>query len=289
MKSIVYKNPAAKQKIMSLYDQKLASLPVQPQSIYVDTFAGKTHVLKLGADHLPPLVLFHGINAGAAVSLKVIHSLQTQYRLFAIDTIGQATRSAETRLSLKGPDLGRWIAETLDALKIQKACMVGISYGAFLLQKFLQFAPKRVEKAIFVVPSGLVNGAIWPSLRQLSWPLLRFQMTKSKAHLHEFLKAFHQMPIDPFWSELHYHLLTGTHMDYRRPPLLRPSEVAAVVAPVYMIGAENDIFFPAEVAVVQCKACFSNFQEAYLLKESKHIPDPNSYAEIKEKIAYWLQ
>lgn len=283
----MYKSPAAKVRIMALYDQKLAALGLPTQSLYLSTSAGETHVLQLGDTSLPPLLVFHGINAGAAATLEPVHPLSAHFCLYLVDTIGQATRSAETRLSLQGGAIGRWLVDVMDGLGLPNAHTIGISYGAFLLQKLMQFAPERIRKAVFVVPSGLVNGPVWPSIQRLSLPLLKFHLTKSRKDLASFLLAFHGEESE-FWFDLHFELLTGTQMDYRRPPLLTAADVAALQAPVYAIVADNDVFFPGQQALAKCRAIFPNFQESHVLRDCKHMPDVAHYAEIQDKIKGWL-
>lgn len=284
----IYKNAAAKAEIMALYDAKLASLKRPVESLWVDAPQGRTHVLRMGTSHLPPLVVFHGINAGAPVTLEAMERLADDFCLYAIDTIGQATRSAEVRLPLTGPALGEWIEAVMDGLHLPIASFVGVSYGAFLLQKFMQQAPERIEKAAFVVPSGLVNGPFWASMTKLSWPLMRFHWSKREQDLQAFLKAFHSQE-DPFWSALHRALLLGTKMDYRRPPLLQKQDVQALKAPVYAMVAEEDVFFPGEAALARCQAIFPNFAGSAVLRGAKHMPMPERYAEIQQQLRQWLK
>lgn len=284
----IYKNAAAKAEIMALYDAKLASLKQPTASLWVETPQGRTHVLRMGSTQLPPMVVFHGINAGAPLTLEAMEGLADDFCLYAIDTIGQATRSAEVRLPLVGPALGQWAKAVVNGLGLQKAVFVGISYGAFLLQKFMQVAPECIEKAAFVVPSGLVNGPFWASMTKLSWPLMRFHLTKREQDLQAFLKAFHSQE-DPFWSALHRALLLGTKMDYRRPPLLQKRDVQALQAPVYALVAEEDVFFPGEAALARCRDIFPNFAGSAVLQGAKHMPMPERYAEIQQQLRQWLK
>jgi pimeloyl-ACP methyl ester carboxylesterase len=283
----IYKTPEARQSLMRLYDRKLAELGLDCESIRVETFAGETHILAAGPADGPPVVLFHGINAGAPLTLEAVKGLAGRYRLYGIDTPGQATRSAETRLPLNDNSLGRWAEEVLDGLGLEQAAVIGVSYGAFLLQKLMQQAPGRIGKAIFVVPGGLVNGDPLPTLRRVSLPLLRFMVTKSDRHLARFLDAF-MHNAGPFELEMQRTLLLGFRMDYRRPPLLRAEDVARLTAPVHVMVADNDVFFPGDRALERCRAMFSNLAGYHVLENSKHMPARYRFPEIQAKIREWL-
>lgn len=176
--SSIYKTEEAKQNLMALYEKRLLDLDIEFEEFDVETFAGKTHIIVTGKEDGPPVVLFHGINAGSPMILEAVEGLRDGFRLYGVDTIGQATKSAETRLPLDDASMARWLVEVLDALKLEKPSFIGVSYGAFLLEKLMTHFPERIGKGIFVVPAGLVNGTLIPSIRQISLPLMRFMITK---------------------------------------------------------------------------------------------------------------
>ena len=284
----LYKNEQAKTAIMSLYEEKLKSLQIDYEEIDVNTSFGKTRIIKTGNESGKLIVLFHGINAGAPLTLEAVKDLRKDYLLFAIDTIGQATMSDENRINIKDNSYAIWAEEVLSQLRIKEAFFIGISYGAYILQKLVKYKPVIVKKCIFVVPSGLVNGKIGVSITKLSLPLIRFLITKKDAHLKKFIKAF--VPeADEFMFRLQKALLTGLNMDYRRPILLEEKDVQNFISPVYIIVADNDVFFPGYEAINRVKKIFKNFKEAHILKQCKHMPSKVDYLEIQQKIKDWIE
>ena len=137
MSNSIYKTAEAEATLMALYQKRLASLNIETQPIYATTFAGKTHILAAGDPSLPALVVLHGIHAGAPLAMEAIGGLASNFRVYAIDTIGQATKSAPTRLPLKGSDYGKWLSEVMEQLELSQANFIGVSYGGFLLQKLI--------------------------------------------------------------------------------------------------------------------------------------------------------
>lgn len=283
----LYKSAEAHATLMRLYDEKLASIGVDFESVRVDTPAGETHVLAAGKVDGPAVVVFHGINAGAPLALEAMKGLLDTYRLYGVDTIGQATRSAATRLPLNGPALGDWAAAVMEGLGLASAHCVGVSYGGFLLQKLMQTHPDRVKKGILVVPGGLVNGPFFPSMRLLTFPLMRFLRTKRDEDLKRFLAAFYE-ELDTHSLAFQRAVLLGFKMDYRRPPLLKLGDVDGLSAPVFGIFAEEDVFFPGPKALARCQAIFPHFTGFHMLKSGKHIPSARRFLEIEQKIREWL-
>ncbi len=284
----LYKNQEAKTDIMSLYEEKLNSLQIDYKEIDVKTSFGNTRVIKTGNENGKPIVLFHGINAGAPLTLEAVKDLRKYYLFYAIDTIGQATKSDENRIDINDNSYALWASEVLNSLNINKVDFIGISYGAYILQRLITYKPEMVSKCIFVVPSGLVNGKFGISMVKLTFPLIRFLISKRDSDLRKFIKAFVPEE-DDFMFRLQKVLLTGLNMDYRRPTLLKEKDVRNFTNSVYMIVADDDVFFPGLEAINRAKVLFKNFKEAYILKNSKHMPSKENYVEIQQKIRAWLE
>lgn len=234
------------------------------------------------------MVLFHGVHAGAPLTLEAIKKLRSKYSIYAIDTIGQATKSEETVLNIKDDSFAIWADEVLEKLEIERANFIGISYGGFILQKLITHRPTRVAKCILVVPAGLANGNFWPSFTKLSIPLVRFLISKKDKDLRSFLKAFVHED-DTYMFEFQKAILLGVHMDYRKPAILKLSQVKGFKSPVYLMVADDEIFFPAEKTIQKAKEVFENLQEVYVLKDCKHMPHHSQFEEIQNKIDTWIK
>jgi pimeloyl-ACP methyl ester carboxylesterase len=287
MKSI-YKTPQAKAALLGLYDEKLNSLNIDYEEIDVNTTFGRTRVIKTGFGKGKKIVLFHGINAGSPLTLESVKDLHKDYSLYAIDTIGQATKSEENPLNIKDNSYAMWADEVLDQLGITEANFIGISYGAYILQKLITHRPSKVAKCIFVVPSGLVNGKLGESTTRLTIPLIKYHITKKDSHLKEFIKAF--VPEnDEFMFRMQKALLSGFKMDYRRPTLVKGKDVKNFTNPVYIIVADDDVFFPGDAAINRAKDIFKNIQGTHVLKNSKHMPSFDKFSEIQQKIKSWIE
>ena len=284
----IYKTTEAKENLMALYDKKLASLNIKYDEQYVSSKYGKTHIISAGEPAKQKVVILHGINAGAPMTLEAITGLLSDYNLIVIDTLGQTTKSDEVRLPVKDNSYGLWLTDVFEKLGIKNAPVIGVSYGGFLLQRLIAVAPQKVTKAIFVVPGGFANGPLLKSMKQLSLPLMRFMFTKSDKSLAKFLSAFyHNIQDDDL--QFHRNTLLGVKMDYRKPPLAKHQEMKNYNGKVYIMGADNDIFFPAESSIEKCKNIFRNFQADHLIKNTKHFPHQEKFKEINDKIKEWLK
>ncbi|MEX0312857.1 MAG: alpha/beta fold hydrolase [Allomuricauda sp.] len=283
----IYKNNQVKTDLMNLYDEKLKCLQIHYTNIDVDTAFGRTRVVKTGNSEGKKIVMFHGYNAGAPITLEAVKGILDRYCFYVVETIGQATKSEESSINIKDDSFALWANEVLEKLEMQKANIIGISYGAFIVEKLMAHRPERIAKCILVVPSGIVNGNVWESNKKLTLPFLRYKITKQEKHLRAFLNAF--APIeDDFLYKMLSLIIKGVKLDTRIPKLLKPEAVKNFTAPVYIIAAKNDVYFPGEKIAQRSKELFSNLKEVHLLENAKHMPSKNSYPIIQQKIVEWI-
>ena len=93
-KKTIYKSEEGKKKVLYLYDQQIGRLNVPYKDIYVETSFGKTHLIETGCPQGEPLLVFHGGNATTAYNLLACSFLFRDFRIYAVDTIGQPGKTA---------------------------------------------------------------------------------------------------------------------------------------------------------------------------------------------------
>lgn len=276
-----------KNEMMNLYDEKLSSLNLQYVSKHIDTIKGRTHVIITGNIQHPPLVLLHGIHAGAPMALEALKDIVDDYCVYAIDTVGQCTKSETVRMDISNDDFAVWLADVLDHLGLQHVNFVAVSYGAYILQRLLKYKPQYVKNAVFVVPSGFANAQLSASIKYQLWPLIKFNITKSEKHLKSFLSSFADEN-DRHLLAFQRLLLTGVKMDYRLPPLVNKVDMLQFEGKVFLVVAGNDMFFPAKATITKALEVFKNIGEIWLMENAKHIPESSHFPAISSKIKTWL-
>jgi len=167
----LYRSVDAYQRMQSFYDSQLALLQVPYQTRYIDTRHGKTYVLTAGDPANPPLVLWHGMNANLVTWVPQINLFATRFYVIAPDTVGDAGRSDPRRLDRKSPAYGEWAADVLNALNIQRAHMIGISGGGWMILRLATFAPEVLRSAVLMSSAGFFPISNMILVRVLPWLL----------------------------------------------------------------------------------------------------------------------
>ena len=172
VQSPIYKSPAGEQAVMAWYDSMLARWPVPYQALTVPTRHGDTFVLACGNESAPPLLLLHGAGSNScAWGADVVHYAPL-YRVYAVDLLGEPGKSAPNRPDWKGPAYAEWLEDVLDALKLDRATLIGLSQGAWTAVKFAVRQPQRVDKLVLLTPGGITRDRLSFALRVIPLSLL---------------------------------------------------------------------------------------------------------------------
>jgi pimeloyl-ACP methyl ester carboxylesterase len=250
-----FRTPGAEAPYMAAYDAVLAGWPVAYEDIYVPTSMGVTHVIASGADDAPPLVLLHAAMATATVWRPNIEELSRHFRVYAVDVVGQGGKSVASRTVKNRRDYADWMNELFDGLGIERASIVGNSYGGFLALNQASLAPERVDRVVLISPpGGFVS--FMPVFRTMIWGALRAQAQRLfgvRRSAPDFMSivggpvGFN--PDDEDWLALGRQLMDGAmvagtlRINMIMPVVFSDAELGAIRAPTLLLIAEHEIIY----------------------------------------------
>ncbi|MFF7242092.1 alpha/beta fold hydrolase [Streptomyces collinus] len=108
-----------------------------------------------GPENAAPLILLHGSGANIAMWADDVALWARNFRVYAIDVIGEPGLSAPTRPALDSDAYALWLDDVLDALNVASAAFIGTSFGGWLALDFAIRRPKRVDKLVLRCPGGI--------------------------------------------------------------------------------------------------------------------------------------
>ena len=152
---------------MARYDALLARWPVPCTRLDVASRYGTTFVIASGNESAPPLVLIHGACSNSALWAGDVGQYSHRYRVFAVDLLGEPGKSAPVRPDWHGPAYAEWLGDVLDALKVERAILIGLSQGGWTALKFATSRPERVAKLVLLTPGGITPDRISFALRAI--------------------------------------------------------------------------------------------------------------------------
>jgi pimeloyl-ACP methyl ester carboxylesterase len=156
-----FKSKRGKTAYLTAYEAMMQYWPVPYEAFDIPGTYGCTHLVASGPKDAPALVLLHGGRASLSMWSANVGDLSRAYRVYAIDIIGQPGKSVPDTTFKRRDDLVPWFSELLDALKIQKASLVGQSYGGWFALNYALHVPERVDKIALISPAACFLPLNW--------------------------------------------------------------------------------------------------------------------------------
>lgn len=165
----IYKDEETKSKFLSFYNKSLAAWPVPYDEFMVRTRYGDTHVITSGSIDKDPIVLIHAAGINGTMWGPNIAALSHQYRVYALDTIGDLGKSIlydAKHYPKSAQDYCRWLIDVFDGLRIKQASgVVGASMGGWIAHSAAIFAPERIKKIVLLDPAaGIPTKTKWAEM-----------------------------------------------------------------------------------------------------------------------------
>ena len=271
----VYRTPEGQRAMLAWYDACLAALPVACESLTVPTRHGETHLLACGPRDAPPLVLLHGTEGTALSWRHQLAALSTDHRVYALDVIGSAGKSAPVRPPYDGAEYGEWLHDVLDALRLDNATFIGISNGCWLIFKLAALAPERIRRAVLLSVNGMVpvrfpfhlaRFRLADTLRNAAADHLLTRQLVRRALL---ASAPRGQPVDE--HEIEWFYILARHYRFAYPPgRLHDAAQRQLTAPALLLMGERDMFFDRRAAVAQARRVLPDLRHAAILPGVGH-------------------
>jgi pimeloyl-ACP methyl ester carboxylesterase len=103
--------------------------PVPYDELEISRRYGVTHVVASGPRNAPSLVLLHGYWATLTMWTPNISELSKNLRVYAVDVMGQPSKSVPGEPIRNAADYVAWLTTVLDALHLDRTHLAGMSYG----------------------------------------------------------------------------------------------------------------------------------------------------------------
>ena len=267
----IYKSEKGKKEILNLYDSQLSRLTTPWKDVYVDTSFGKTHIIETGNVQGEPLLFFHGGNSTSAYTLLTLDFIMNDFHIYAVDTIGHPGKSAETSLSPKNYDYGKWAGELISKLGYESMCLFGGSFGAGIIAKTMCVVPDKIKRVVIYVPSGIKNAPAVNSSKMMI-PMILYWITGKDKWLKKVflpLAITEENITDDIFETARLSIL------YSKVKTGMPSDVDEGLlkkcdAPTLVMAAERDCLFPGKDVSERAKRIIPNC-ETYLLEGRGHM------------------
>jgi pimeloyl-ACP methyl ester carboxylesterase len=140
------------------------------------------------------MVLLHGYMATSTMWSLNIADFSKGHRVYAIDVMGQPSKSIPGEPIRHRADFVSWLTATLDGLHLGRVSLVGMSFGGWIALGYAVAAQERVRKLVLLSVGGFMPMARQFTLRGMLMVLfpIRFSVNSFMHWL-----GFKENPADP--------------------------------------------------------------------------------------------
>lgn len=261
----LFKTEEGKQAVFDFYDKLLGDWGMDYEAQFVPTEFGDTHVISVGENEAPPLVLLHGSSSNATMWLADMMVFAKDFRVHAVDIVGQPGKSAEVRPDLNGDGYALWMRDVLHGLGLSKAALMGNSLGGWVALKFASCFPEMVERLVLVATSGVTNLRLSSTLKMLVHAM---RGEKGMLRIQQLVYGGDELPEVAI-------VYTGLMMAHFTPildpiPVFSDEMLSRLDMPVLFIGGEHDFFTDSQKTADRLTALLGNVQTKVIL-DNGHV------------------
>lgn len=152
-----YKSEKVKKLALASYDNILKNWPIPYTERVIETSFGNTFVMVSGDENSKPLILLHGGGGNSTMWMYNVVELSKHFRIYAIDIIGEAGKSAPTRPVFKSDSYAHWLKEVFNKLNLNSIALCGASLGAVLAFRFALVHPEYINRLVLLAPPSLLK------------------------------------------------------------------------------------------------------------------------------------
>ena len=254
-----FKTPEGETAFLGAYAAAMNFWPVPYEEMDIPGRFGMTHVIVSGPKDAPPLVLLHGYWATSTMWSPNIADFSKDYRVYAVDVMGQPSKSVPGEPIRDAADYAAWLTATLDALHLDDVCLVGMSFGGWLALNYAVVAPTRVRKLVLLSPGGFL-----PMVRQFSLRGMLMMFVPTRFTVNSFMRWLGFTATN---ARLVLELMYLGLMHFRVPPetarvmptVFSDDELRAMRVPTLLLIGDHEVISNPAKALARARRLIPDF------------------------------
>ena len=270
-----FKTPQGEAAYLAAYDAAMKLWPVPYEEMEIPSRFGMTHVVASGPKDAPPLVLLHGYWATVTMWTPNIADFSKDYRTYAIDVMGQPSKSIPHEPIRNAADYVAWLTAVLDGLHLDRVCLVGMSYGGWLALNYAVATPDRVQKLALLSPAA----SVLPIVSQFSLRGMLMLLLPTRFTVNSFMRwlGIKDNRGEPEGRRLGDHVVDLMYLGlkhFRMPQAIMPTvfsdgELRAMTVPTLLLLGDREVIYDPATALARARRLIPDF-EGDLVPRSSH-------------------
>ncbi|HYN64017.1 MAG TPA: alpha/beta hydrolase [Candidatus Limnocylindrales bacterium] len=125
---------------------------MQSSGRFLEVGGERIHLLERGSG--PPLLLVHGFPSNATAWAMVMDRLEPHFAMTAVDMVGFGQSTRRPRRPLTGEAYADRLVALMDALRLERPRVAGLSWGGSVVQRLAARHPRRIDRLVLVASAS---------------------------------------------------------------------------------------------------------------------------------------
>jgi pimeloyl-ACP methyl ester carboxylesterase len=281
----VFRSPEGEAQFLAAYDAVLKQWPVPYEELYLPIRFGDTHIIASGPLDAAPLILLHPSGGGATIWVHNVGPPSQRCRVYAIDTISEPNKSILSHsISLRQrQDFADWMGDLFIELQIERANMVGNSFGGFLTLNTILHLPERVNRAVLISPAAAfvpMPAWTWHFIpANVIGPLIGSQ----RILLGAYDWIWQDFPKDECMAQLRARTAIFGRLHHWSPTVFSDEELRQIRAPILLLIGDHEVIYKPEQAIRRATRLVPGLK-AEIVPNANHIAEYTEAEAVNQKI-----
>ncbi|MFJ7983120.1 alpha/beta fold hydrolase [Lysinibacillus xylanilyticus] len=285
---MAFKTPEGEELFQQAYSNNLQRWNVSYEILNIPTTYGNTHVITTGEKELPPVIMLHGAGMGSTIWYANIDALSKIRRVYAVDAIGDINKSEPFRSISNPEDMGKWMAEILDHLGIEKTDIIGHSAGGYITLNIVTSIQSRINKIVLLAPAA----SFVPFHKQFFLRLAFINALRRKEFIQRFFCDWFIAKGNTIDNEVFDQFIYGVlHYKWKVKPVIPkviPKEkLKTIQVPTLLLMGEKEVIYNPRRALMHAKASISHI-ETIMLPNTSHCLFIEDAKKVNDSIINFL-
>jgi pimeloyl-ACP methyl ester carboxylesterase len=244
-----FRSEEGREEYAASYAAAMRQLPKPTRTMDLETDYGTVRIYEFSSARTrgsTPIVLLPGRTSGVPMWEANLPGLAEERTVYALDALGDAGMSVQTRRIGDAADQAAWLDQALAQLGTPKVHLVGHSFGGWLAANYAVRHPERVASLSLLEPVFVFQGLRWQVyVKSIPASLPFLPQSWREAMLADFGGAEEVNPDDPvarMISDATEHYAAKLPL----PERLSPEQLRGLPMPVYAaMAADSAMHDPA--------------------------------------------
>lgn len=237
-----FRSDEAQGAYVSAYTQAMSEMDSPTRTLDIATEYGsvRAYVWANDAAPEPPVLLLPGRSSGVPMWQENLPDLLPHRSVIAIDALGDAGLSVQTQPLKSLTDQAAWVDQTLSALGVERAHVVGHSFGGATAAAYAVHFPGRTAslallEPVFTLAWPPVSTFLWTTVASLPVPQLWRDQALARIGGVELSDIRKRTPL----SDMIAAASKGYRASLPMPRLLTDEQFTVLTMPIYLAIAES--------------------------------------------------